>query len=132
MPCRPREKCINLPGTFRCQPLRRNPRMRDDPRRRGGIQSATHPAERRQHDAPRVENPCGMGFHLVSDQCVGMFSDIDECLTTPCSNPFTMCLNIPGSYSCVCHVGFYYSQLAEECLGFLNVVCACSLILRVV
>lgn len=31
------------------------------------------------------------------------FSDIDECVTNPCSQ---VCSNTPGSYSCSCHAGF--------------------------
>jgi hypothetical protein len=34
-----------------------------------------------------------------------IFSDVNECSTSPCKIPFSKCKNKPGSYSCDCQYG---------------------------
>lgn len=44
-------------------------------------------------------------------------SDIDECLTSPCST-IGFCTNTPGSFSCQCSVG--YTGNGFSCSGIYN------------
>uniref|UniRef100_A0A183EB58 EGF-like domain-containing protein n=1 Tax=Gongylonema pulchrum TaxID=637853 RepID=A0A183EB58_9BILA len=68
-----------------------------------------------------VECSCHAGYELGSDgySCV----DIDECDTreTVCTLPNAHCLNTPGSFSCVCLPGFYWSDVGSVCV----VITAC-------
>ncbi|PVD35911.1 hypothetical protein C0Q70_02880 [Pomacea canaliculata] len=43
--------------------------------------------------------------------------DIDECLTSPCSGPYAICMNTLGTYTCLCVDGYYLnaSNLCQEC-----------------
>ena len=34
-----------------------------------------------------------------------IFSDVNECSTSPCKRAFSKCENMPGSYSCDCQYG---------------------------
>ncbi|KAM6959295.1 latent-transforming growth factor beta-binding protein 4 [Aplochiton taeniatus] len=56
---------------------------------------------------------CQPGFGLLNGQC----SDIDECRQNPCSNG--RCDNTPGSYKCVCRLGYKLDGTActdvDEC-----------------
>lgn len=40
-----------------------------------------------------------------------------------CPEPNTQCLNSPGSYQCVCGVGFYWSHAGFVCVGNCLVNC---------
>ena len=46
------------------------------------------------------------------------FTDIDECLDSgiQCGN-HSQCVNTPGSYNCVCDVGFYRNGSQSLCYG---------------
>ncbi len=45
--------------------------------------------------------------------------DINECDTrdSVCPLPNSLCLNAPGSFSCVCLPGFYWSDIGSVCVG---------------
>lgn len=45
--------------------------------------------------------------------------DINECDTwdSVCPLPNSLCLNTPGSFSCVCLPGFYWSDIGSVCVG---------------
>ncbi|CEF61444.1 Epidermal growth factor-like domain and EGF-like calcium-binding domain and Insulin-like growth factor binding protein, N-terminal domain-containing protein [Strongyloides ratti] len=58
---------------------------------------------------------CSTGFIANPfGRCV----DINECDTFfhVCFLPNTQCLNVPGSYSCVCLPGYYWSDIGNACL----------------
>uniref|UniRef100_A0A915M2I2 EGF-like calcium-binding domain-containing protein n=1 Tax=Meloidogyne javanica TaxID=6303 RepID=A0A915M2I2_MELJA len=47
------------------------------------------------------------------------FVDIDECLShgfALCSEFNTQCLNLQGTFSCVCSTGFYWSDAGNVCV----------------
>lgn len=61
---------------------------------------------------------CVFCYFILSKQ----LADIDECANfgyalCPASN--SQCLNMEGSFSCVCQNGFYWSNTASVCVGLL-------------
>lgn len=53
---------------------------------------------------------------------ISMFTDVNECLTTPCRNGGT-CLNMAGSYSCACSQGWKGRNCSEGRLLPLWIIC---------
>lgn len=55
-----------------------------------------------------------MKYLFVCVICFGS-SDIDECISDPCTNGD--CVNTAGSYYCKCHTGFHRPPGKQACLG---------------
>lgn len=54
---------------------------------------------------------------LYSPVCLTV-SDVDECINTnPCSGSHELCINMPGTFSCVCSSGFRKSGNGLLCEG---------------
>lgn len=46
------------------------------------------------------------------------FADVNECLRgNVCKGIGERCINIPGSYGCVCKVGFRHDTFSNQCQG---------------
>lgn len=50
-----------------------------------------------------------------------MPTDVDECISNPCSNGD--CVNTPGSYYCKCHTGFQRTPTKQACIGKKSFTC---------
>lgn len=46
-------------------------------------------------------------------------TDINECAMSPCTDPKRECINLSGSFSCVCRTGFFLDPNGE-CQGESN------------
>ena len=58
---------------------------------------------------------CREGFEPAGAEC----RDIDECQTNPCGANAN-CRNIPGSYTCLCNVGYIGRPPQTTCKGILG------------
>lgn len=58
-------------------------------------------------------------YHLF---CI-FFIDRNECLEIPNVCSHGLCVDMQGSYQCVCHNGFKASQDQTMCMGMENFVC---------
>ncbi|XP_055571561.1 nidogen-2 isoform X1 [Falco cherrug] len=56
---------------------------------------------------------CAAGYHRAGRGC----RDVDECAEglSQCG-PFTVCLNVPGSYRCECHSGYRPAEDGQACV----------------
>ena len=66
---------------------------------------------------------------LIMRECCAVlsFPDVNECelATHGCSNS-AECVNVPGTYSCVCSAGYQLSDDGTACQGTLMLcVCVC-------
>jgi len=51
---------------------------------------------------------------------VWYFTDVNECLSSPCQHN---CTNTPGSYHCTCNVGYQLNTDGLTCRGEYNLSC---------
>lgn len=57
-------------------------------------------------------------INLSPNLLVAFFSDIDECLLVPNSDPCNKgkCINLPGTYTCTCDSGYILNENKTTCV----------------
>ncbi|WKY03993.1 hypothetical protein Q1695_005180 [Nippostrongylus brasiliensis] len=123
-----REVCVNVIGSYMCQPLRPGPNDKNRPRFVGMRDQSRLAAFRRSESFVTVVNGtattpepfvlrCPPGWTARGDQCV----DVDECLllVDDCLES-QRCLNLPGSFKCIrtlsCGTGYAMDSDTEDCI----------------
>lgn len=59
----------------------------------------------------------GVSHHRRGARCLPLPLDVDECTEglSQCG-PFTVCLNVPGSYRCECRSGYRPAEDGQACV----------------
>ncbi|VDK17430.1 unnamed protein product, partial [Anisakis simplex] len=120
-PCEANETCENLPGGYRC--YSRNPSMLSDGTRPFQVIEESNLRKRQPYNVVREQRGrrrCERGWTLNEfGACVGeIIRDVDECEENAyvCLDANMQCLNSPGSYTCACRPGFYWSDAGFACV----------------
>ncbi|VDL73333.1 unnamed protein product [Nippostrongylus brasiliensis] len=98
-----REVCVNVIGSYMCQPLRPGPNDKNRPRFVGMRDQSRLAAFRRSESFVTVVNDV--------DECLLL---VDDCLESQ------RCLNLPGSFKCIrtlsCGTGYAMDSDTEDCI----------------
>ncbi|XP_048511324.1 fibrillin-1 isoform X2 [Athalia rosae] len=130
--CNPnREKCVNLVGSYRCDPIAsraypndsvgRDTASDEDEFESNGyrdypsMERTSAPADRSEDVSAAAEPTClpGYEYNYRTERC----NDIDECATERhnCTGPLLECVNLPATYRCDCKNGFELNMTTFEC-----------------
>ncbi|VDM47385.1 unnamed protein product [Toxocara canis] len=113
-PCEENETCENLPGGYRCYV--RDPAVLSD---------GTSPFHVIEESNVYKRGPANVAYHQREQHCplgwtldeTGACVDVNECERTDmCPDAYMHCLNAPGSYTCACLPGFYWSDAGSVCV----------------
>ncbi|KAF7640427.1 Fibulin-1 [Meloidogyne graminicola] len=111
-----KEICINIIGGYGCRPKQNNNKKNilKNSQQRSKINSRFI-----YQTIENKEKKINSFWSEQKGQKIKAFIDINECITHGfifCSELNTQCLNLQGTFSCVCSTGFYWSNVGNVCI----------------
>lgn len=60
---------------------------------------------------------CGSRPGQVKNPMTNTTEEIDECALMPQICNHGKCINTPGSFRCICDIGYIYDEFSHQCIG---------------